>query len=141
MNIPLKMNRDFEKAMAALNERYGEDFEFLNGFHETQLNFSDFIDGFIDKNVADVTIDANANASNKDIRSLLNEKGKSHDKLFAFNKIFYERRRDTTSARQKSGWKQNITVAFICMMPRLPPICRIVTPMTCPDWRPRDFSS
>lgn len=90
MNIPLKMNRDFEKAMAALNEKYGEDFEFLNGFHETQLNFSDFIDGFIDKNVADVTIDANANASNKDIRSLLNEKGKSHDKLFAFNKIFYE---------------------------------------------------
>lgn len=90
MNIPLKMNRDFEKAMTSLNEKYGEDFEYLNGFHETQLNFSDFIDGFIDKNVADVTIDANANASNKDIRSLLNEKGKSHDKLFAFNKIFYE---------------------------------------------------
>lgn len=90
MNIPIKMNKDFEKAMYALNERYGEDFEFLNGFHETQLNFSDFIDGFIDKNVADVTIDANANASNKDIRSLLNEKGKSLDKLFAFNKIFYE---------------------------------------------------
>lgn len=90
MNIPIKMNRDFERAMASMNEKYGEDFEFLNGFHETQLNFSDFIDGFIDKNVADVTIDANANASNKDIRSLLNEKGKSHDKLFAFNKIFYE---------------------------------------------------
>ena len=90
MNIPLKMNRDFEKAMHALNEKHGEDFEFLNGFHETQLNFSDFIDGFIDKNVADVTIDANANASNKDIRSLISEKGKSLDKLFAFNKIFYE---------------------------------------------------
>jgi len=56
----------------------------------TQLNFSDFIDSFVDKNVADVTIDANANASNKDIRSLINEKGKSLDKLFAFNKIFYE---------------------------------------------------
>lgn len=40
MNIPLKMNRDFEKAMTTLNERYGEDFEYLNGFHETQLNFS-----------------------------------------------------------------------------------------------------
>lgn len=90
MNIPLKMNKDFEKAMHSLNEKYGEDFDFLNGFHETQLNFSDFIDGFIDKNVADVTIDANANASNKDIRSLINEKGKSLDKLFAFNKIFYE---------------------------------------------------
>ena len=31
MNIPLKMNRDFEKAMTTLNERYGEDFEYLNG--------------------------------------------------------------------------------------------------------------
>ena len=90
MNIPLKMNKDFEKAISVMNEKYGEDFELLNGIHESQLNFSDFIDGFIDKNVADVTIDANANASSKDIRSLLSEKGKSHDKLFAFNKIFYE---------------------------------------------------
>lgn len=90
MNVPLKMNKDFEKAMLSMNEKYGEDFDYLNGFHETQLNFSDFIDSFVDKNVADVTIDANANASNKDIRSLINEKGKSLDKLFAFNKIFYE---------------------------------------------------
>lgn len=90
MNIPLKMNRDFEKAMHAMDEKYGEDFQYLNGFHESQLNFSDFIDNFIDKNVADATIDANANASNKDIRSMLNEKTKPHDKLFAFNKIFYE---------------------------------------------------
>lgn len=90
MNIPIKMNKDFEKALMALHEKYGEDFEILNGIHESQLNFSDFIDGFIDKPVADVTIDANANASNKDIRSLLTEKNKSHDKLFALNKIFYE---------------------------------------------------
>lgn len=90
MNIPLKMNPDFEKAMAAMDAKYGEDFQILNGFHESQLNFSDFIDNFIDKNVADATIDANANASNKDIRSMLNEKTKPHDKLFAFNKIFYE---------------------------------------------------
>lgn len=90
MNIPIKMNKDFEKFMAVLQEKYGEDFEYLNGFHESQMNFSDFIDAFVDKNVADVTIDANANASSKDIRSLLNEKGKSIDKMFAFNKIFYE---------------------------------------------------
>lgn len=90
MNIPIKVNRDFEKAISTLSDKYGEDFEFLNGFHESQLNFSDFIDGFVDKKVADVTIDANANASNKDIRSMQNEKGKPHDKLFSFNKIFYE---------------------------------------------------
>lgn len=90
MNIPIKMNKDFEKAFEAINNKYGEDFEILNGFHESQLNFSDFIEGFVDKNVADVTIDANANASHKDIRSMISEKGKSEDKLFAFNKIFYE---------------------------------------------------
>lgn len=90
MNIPLKVNKDFERALRESIDKYGEDFEYLNGFHESQLNFSDFIDSFVDKNVADVTIDANANASCKDIRSLLSEKGKSLDKLFAFNKIFYE---------------------------------------------------
>ena len=90
MHIPIKVNNDFERAMRTLRDEYGEDFELLNGFHESQLNFSDFIDSFVDKNVADVTIDANANASSRDIRSLINEKGKSHDKLFAFSKIFYE---------------------------------------------------
>lgn len=90
MNIPIKMGKDFETCLAACKEKYGEDFEYLNGFHESQLNFSDFIDGFIDQNVADVTIDANANAKYKDICSMCGEKGKSEDKLFAFNKIFYE---------------------------------------------------
>lgn len=90
VNIPIKTDRDFEISFNAMKNKYGEDFEYLNGFHESQLNFSDFIDGFIDKNVADVTIDVNANAHHKDICSLSGEKGKSEDKLFAFNKIFYE---------------------------------------------------
>ena len=90
MNINFKVNKDFEKAFTTIDSKYGEDFEILNGFHESQLNFSDFIDGFVDKNVADVTIDGNANAHHKDICSMLGEKGKSEDKLFAFNKIFYE---------------------------------------------------
>lgn len=90
ININLKVDKNFSTAFKKVTDKYGEDFEYLNGFHESQMNFSDFIDGFVDKNVADVTIDANANASNKDIASLLCEKGKSHDKLFAFNKIFYE---------------------------------------------------
>lgn len=84
------MNKDFLRSFKIVSDEYGEDFELLNGVHEFQLNFSDFIDAFVDKNVADVTIDANANASNKDIRSLMSEKGKSNDKLIAFNKIFYE---------------------------------------------------
>ncbi len=90
MDLHLKLNKDFEKTMLLLSQKYGEDFEYLNGFHESQMNFSDFMDAFVDKNVADVTIDANANVGTKDIRSLLSEKGKSHDKLFAFSKIFAE---------------------------------------------------
>lgn len=90
MEINFKLNKDFEKTFKSIDDKYGEDFELLNGFHESQLNFSDFIDGFVDKNVADVTIDGNANAHHKDICSMIGEKGKSEDKLFAFNKIFYE---------------------------------------------------
>ncbi len=90
MNVELKFNKDFERTLNSLKEKYGEDFEILNGIHDSQMNFSDFIDAFVDKNVADVTIDANANASNKDIASFRNEKGKSIDKAIAANKIFYE---------------------------------------------------
>lgn len=94
MNINIKCDRDFEISLNRAKCEYGEDFELLNGFHESQLNFSDFIDGFIDKNVADITIDGNANAHHKDICSLLGERGKSEDKLFAFNKIFYEMKKE-----------------------------------------------
>ena len=99
-NIPLKVNKDFNKALSAVMEKYGEDFEILNGFAEKNVNFSDFIDAFTAKNAvtADVTIDANANASTKDIRALLNEKDKPLDKIFAFNKLFLE-------LKQKYGLK------------------------------------
>lgn len=90
MNVELKFNKDFERALNSLKDKHGEDFEILNGIHDSQMNFSDFIDAFVDKNVADVTIDSNANASNKDIASFRSEKGKSIDKMIAANKIFYE---------------------------------------------------
>lgn len=88
--LRFKHDNHFSKALNDMVEKYGEDFEFLNGFHDSQLDFSEFINGFIDKKVADATIDSNANANTKDIVSLRSEKGKSDDKLIAFNKIFYE---------------------------------------------------
>ena len=90
MNIDIKLNKDFERTLQSLVEKYGEDFEILNGMHSSQTNFSDFVDAFVDKNVTDATIDSNANASHKDIASLRAEKGKPIDKIIAFNKIFYE---------------------------------------------------
>ena len=92
MNINIKLGKNFTTQYNKMVEKYGEEFELINGFHDTQMNYTDFIDNFTkdNRNAADNTIDANANVSSKDIQSLLKEKGKSHDKLLAFNKIFYE---------------------------------------------------
>lgn len=92
MNINMKLGKNFTTAFNKAVDTYGEDFELLNGLHASQLNFTTFIDNFTadNKNVADNTVDPNANVDSKDIQSLMKEKGKSHDKLLAFNKIFYE---------------------------------------------------
>jgi len=89
MNIELKLTKDFERCLEELQKKYGEDFEYINGIHPSQLDFSEFIDNFVDKKtLADASIDPNANAYNKDIRSFMTEKAKSEDKLFGLNKIF-----------------------------------------------------
>ena len=91
MEIHLKLNKDFERCLEELKKKYGEDFEFINGLHPSQLDYSEFIDNFVDKDtLADSSIDPNANANHKDIRSFMTEKGKSEDKLFGLNKIFVE---------------------------------------------------
>lgn len=90
MNVDLKLNKDFERCVQYLITKYGEDFELLNGFHDSQLNFSDFLDSFVKKNLAEVSIDNNASSTGRDIVSLRLEKGKPSDKLIAFNKIFKE---------------------------------------------------
>jgi ribonucleoside-triphosphate reductase len=91
MDIQLKLSRDFERCLDELKKKYGEDFEYINGIHPSQLDFSEFIDNFVDKDtLADASIDPNANANNRDIRSFMTEKGKSEDKLFGLNKIFLE---------------------------------------------------
>lgn len=91
MDIQLRLSKDFERSLNELKDKYGEDFEYLNGLHPSQLDFSDFIENFVDKDtVADASIDPNANANHKDIRSFMTEKAKGEDKLFGLNKIFIE---------------------------------------------------
>ena len=91
MEISLKLNKDFERCLEDLKKKYGEDFEYINGVHSSQLDFSEFLNKFIQNDtMADATIDPNANARHKDIRSFMTEKGKSEDKLFGLNKIFLE---------------------------------------------------
>lgn len=91
MDIQLRLSKDFERCLEELKRKYGEDFEYINGLHPSQLDFSEFIDNFVDNDtLADSSIDPNANANHKDIRSFMTEKGKAEDKLFGLNKIFME---------------------------------------------------
>ena len=71
---------------------YGEEFSQLNGFGDSQLSYTDFIQSFIDAEaVADASVDGSANVKDKDMRTLMNEMPKAHRKLLAYNKIYYER--------------------------------------------------
>lgn len=91
MDIQLNLSTDFERCLNDLKNKYGSDFEFINGIHPNQLDYSEFLNKFVSKDtMADATIDPNANANHKDIRSFITEKGKSSDKLFGLNKIFIE---------------------------------------------------
>ena len=90
-NINVRLGKNFTTAFNKMQAEYGEEFARLNGFADEQLSFTDFIDNFIDnETVADVSVDGSANVRQKDMRTLLNEMPKSHRKLLAFNKIYYE---------------------------------------------------
>ena len=93
MKINIKLGKNFTTQFNKLCDEYGEQMAALNGFADEQLDYTDFIDNFIDKDsgtVADKSIDGNANVSSKDIVALTNEMHKPHSKLLAFNKIYYE---------------------------------------------------
>lgn len=91
MQISINLNKDFERALESLRSKYSEDFEYINGVHPSQLDFSEFLNNFTKNNtLADTTIDPNANANHRDIRSFMTEKGKPMDKLFGLAKIFHE---------------------------------------------------
>ena len=113
MDVTLKLNKDFERFLEELKKKYGEDFEYINGLHSSQLDFSDFLDKFVEKDtMADATIDPNANARHKDIRSFMTEKGKSEDKLFGLSKIFYEIKKMWGLRTAKQWFEQEFSKGF-----------------------------
>lgn len=113
MDIQLKLNKDFERFLDELKKKYGEDFEFINGIHPSQLDFSEFIDNFVDKKtLADSSIDPNSNANNRDIRSFMTEKAKSEDKLFGLNKIFTTMKKQWGLRTAKAWFEQEFSKGF-----------------------------
>ena len=113
MEITLRLSKDFERCLEDLKKKYGEDFEYINGLHPSQLDFSEFIDKFVDKEtLADASVDPNANANHKDIRSFMTEKGKSEDKLFALNKIFHTIKKQWGLRTAKQWLEQEFSKGF-----------------------------
>ena len=91
MNINIKTKKNFQTQFNKMSEKYGEEFLKLQGLDDEKLSLTDFIDGFVDSdNVANASVDANANISQKDIVTLLSEMSKPHQKLLAFNKLYFE---------------------------------------------------
>ena len=91
MRIDIKLMKNFVSQYNKLQTEFGTEIAGLNGFDDSQLSYTDFIDNFIDKEVvADASIDDNSNVSHKDIVTLEREMPKPHSKLLAFNKIYYE---------------------------------------------------
>lgn len=62
--------------------------------------------------MADATIDPNANANHRDIRSFMTEKGKSEDKLFGLNKIFLEIKKRWGLRTAKAWLEQEFSKGF-----------------------------
>ena len=91
MNINIRLNKNFTTQYNKLQQEYGTDIARINGFDDGQLSYTDFIDNFVDEaTVADASIDGNSNVAHKDIVTLEKEMPKPHEKLLAFNKIYYE---------------------------------------------------
>ncbi len=91
MNINIQLLKNFTTQYNRLQAEYGTEIAQINGFGDSQLSYTDFINNFINENtVADASIDGNSNVNHKDIVTLEREMPKPHSKLLAFNKIYYE---------------------------------------------------
>lgn len=115
MQIDIELRRNFISAYNKMQNEYGEEMARLNGFAAEQLNYTDFIDNFIDiDTVADASIDGNANVETKDIVTLMSEMSKPHKKLLSFHKIFYELNKKY-GFKVANEWLQNEWVGKLYM--------------------------
>lgn len=94
MHIEIKLDEDFEKTLSELKHKYPKEMFYLKGIAHKQLNYTDFIDNFIDVtktgSTSDTSVDPNSNVGTKDMVTLINEMAKPSQKLLALNKLFYE---------------------------------------------------
>lgn len=91
MKINIKVAKNFQTQLNKIVAEYGNEVLDINGIGEDDLNFTHFIDNFIDSPVvADASVDSNANVHIKSMVTLLTEMPKPHRKLLSLHKIYYE---------------------------------------------------
>ena len=47
MKIKLNLNDNFDKKVEELSKKYGKNFEIMNGFSNSRLSFTDYIENFL----------------------------------------------------------------------------------------------
>lgn len=113
MEVNITLDKDFERFLDLMRAKYGEQFEFINGVHPSQLDYSVFMNKFKeDGALADISADPSANARNKDLRSFISEKNKPYDKLFGMSKIFYEMKKKWGLRTAKEWYEQEFSKGF-----------------------------
>lgn len=90
-HIPITLDRQFERTLSQLTDKYGEEMMEVEGMSQNQLDTTQFFANFMGtETIADATIDDNANVSSKNINTMMNESRKPFNKLLSRNKIFIE---------------------------------------------------
>ena len=92
MEIKVNLNKNFVNGLNRMQQKYGKKFLQINGFSNDRLNFSEYIERFTADNdkLVDITINPSANMAQKDIVTMNNSMSEPHQKLLAFNKLYYE---------------------------------------------------
>lgn len=90
-NFPMTLDRQFKNQLEYLHNKYGDEMMRIEGMSPNQLDTCKFFKNFMKTNtVADATIDDNANVTNKNITTMLNEANKPFLKLLSRNKLYIE---------------------------------------------------
>lgn len=90
-NFPMTLDRQFKNKLEELHDKYGTKMMEIEGMSPHQLDTCEFFKNFMNSNtIADATIDDNANVTNKNIRTMLDEGTKPFFKLLSRNKIYIE---------------------------------------------------
>ena len=90
-NFPMTLDRQFKNQLEYLHDKYGDEMMVIEGLSLKQLDTCKFFRNFMEtKVVSDATIDDNANVTNKNISTMLDESMKPFFKLLSRNKIYIE---------------------------------------------------